>query len=74
MRKKSMIYVTVGFIALFILLGDFTITYSNSKRIYTMEFNGIVWVYLDYRTIRKYDSIDEPSRILSFSNTKKQAK
>lgn len=43
-----------------ILIFNFKITYSNSNNRTTIIYNGLLWVALDYYTIWKYDSDDEP--------------
>ncbi|MDP2684506.1 MAG: hypothetical protein Q8P20_05640 [bacterium] len=50
--------------AYLIILGDFTMTYSSKKTEIKLEYNGLLWVYLDYWSIWKYKSDDKPMKIL----------
>ena len=43
-----------------LLIFNFKITYSNADNRTTIIYNGLMWVTLDYYTIWKYDSDDEP--------------
>lgn len=43
-----------------LLIFNFKITYANADNRTTIIHNGLLWVALDYYTIWKYDSDDEP--------------
>ena len=43
-----------------LLIFNFKITYSNTDNRTTIIYTGLLWVALDYYTIWKYDSDDEP--------------
>lgn len=59
-------------IVLIIILGNFTITYyTNNKNEYKLEYNGLLWVTLDYWTIKKYKSSDTPMKLIKFSRNLK---
>jgi len=67
MKRKMIIAITV-IAAYLIVLGDFTITYSNKKKETKLEYNGLLWVGLDYWLIWKYKSDDEPMKILTITH------
>lgn len=51
-----------------LLLWDFNATYSNSRKEYKVEYNGLVWVALDYWSIEKYHSLDKPMKWISVTH------
>jgi len=62
--KRNMIIAITVIAAYLIILGDFTMTYSSKKTEIKLEYNGLLWVYLDYWSIWKYKSDDKPMKIL----------
>lgn len=46
----------VALIVFLVLLLSITIKASNSKKTFTLEYNGLLWVVLDAWTIWKYKS------------------
>lgn len=46
----------------FFLFGDLNAKFTSNKtnKVTEIEYNGIVWVLLDYYTIIKYESKDKP--------------
>lgn len=52
--------VVITIIVYLIFLGDFKLSYSNKKYTWKVEYNGLLWVGLDYWSIWKYDSNDKP--------------
>lgn len=53
-----------------VFLWDFTSTFTSfySKKEYKVEYNGLLWVMLDYYSIQKYNSADEPMKWICFTN------
>lgn len=41
---------------------DITITKTNGKRVTIIEYNGLLWVGLDYYDIHRFNSDDEPMK------------
>jgi hypothetical protein len=65
-----MIIITITVIAAYlIILGDFTMTYSNKKKDIKLEYNGLLWVGLDYWSIWKYKSDDKPMKWAEFTHS-----
>ena len=60
MKRKMTTILIVVIAAYLLLLWDFTGTYSNSKKVIKFEYNGLLWVGLDYWSIWKYKSDDKP--------------
>ena len=64
--------VVIIIIVLIIILGNFTITYyTNNNHEYKLEYNGLLWITLDYWTIKKYKSSDTPMKLIKFSRNLK---
>ena len=42
----------------FIFLYQFTLKISNDKYVHEIKYNGLLWVALDYWSIKKYKSDD----------------
>lgn len=73
MRAKMIKSLIVVIIVLTIILGNFTITYyTNSKNEYKLEYNGLLWMTLDYWTIKKYKSSDKPMKLIKFTRNLKR--
>ena len=49
-----------------VLLFDVTIEFSKRNIRHTLKYTGLVWVALDYYTIWKYDSSDEPMKWIEY--------
>lgn len=55
------------FITYLILLWDCKITYTNKETTYNIQYNGLIWVGLDYWSIWKYDSTDKLMKWLNIA-------
>lgn len=53
----------------FILLCDFTADFKTTKGAVKVEYNGLLWVILDYWSIWKYKSIDKPTKWIKITRT-----
>ena len=53
--------------AYFIFIWDCKITYTDVDKVIKIEYNGLVWVALDYYSIIKYKSSDIPKKWISLS-------
>jgi len=62
---------SIVIIVYLLLLWDHTVTYSGKRYEYKLQYYGLVWVALDYWSIKKYRSNDKPMRWISFTRTKK---
>jgi hypothetical protein len=62
--RKILVIIIVIYLS---FLFDFTVSYSNDKKEYKMEYEGLLWVGLDYWTIKKYNSNDTPMKWLNFT-------
>lgn len=62
--KKKIIYIVIVVFLTFILNGK--VTFANKSKAYEIQYNGLLWVGLDYYSIRKYKSTDLPIKWLSF--------
>jgi hypothetical protein len=62
--KRNMILTII--LAYLILLWDCEITITNTDYITEIEYNGLFWVALDYWSIYKYHSDDEPMKWLDW--------
>ena len=49
-----------------ILLFDFKLNYRFKNHTNKIEYKGLVWVCLDYYTIKKYNSNDTPIKWVSY--------
>lgn len=56
----------------FIFLSSLTVTISNKKAgiKYTFQWNGVVWVFLDYYSILMYESTDTPMELFTYKKEK----
>jgi hypothetical protein len=52
-----------------ILLGDFKLSYINKKYVWKIEYNGLLWVGLDYWSIWKYNSDDKPMKWIHYEKS-----
>jgi hypothetical protein len=52
-----------------LILWDFTLSYSNGKKEYKIEYNGLLWVGLDYWSICKYKSSDKPIKWINITRS-----
>lgn len=50
-----------------IFLFDVEITYSKKQTTHKFEYNGLLWVGLDYYTIIKYHSNDKPMKWFNYT-------
>lgn len=55
----------------FIFIYDFKCELSNNKWKVNIEYHGLLWVFLDYYTIIKYHSNDNPMKWIKYVKTKK---
>ncbi len=64
-----MIAILLTIAVVYLLIGDFTFTYTNkqTKTVSTFRFNGALWVALDAHTICKYNSGDTCMKMVSFN-------
>lgn len=68
-RKYNMII--LGIIAAYLVfLFDFQITYTKNDIKHEVKYQGLIWVALDYYTIIKYRSSDEPKKWISYKRRK----
>jgi len=68
-RKTNMIIVTI-IIGWCVFLSDWKITYKNRKAINEIEYNGLLWVILDYYSINRYRSSDKPIKWIKYTKNK----
>ena len=66
MLHKLKIIFTILIVSILIFLSTFNSTYTNDKSSYLIEYNGLLWVGLDYYTIWKYNSNDVPMKWVNF--------
>lgn len=64
-----MIIAIVVIIAYFLFILDFEVSYTNYKKEYMFKYNGLLWVGLDYWSIWKYKSDDEPMKWIEFTHS-----
>lgn len=69
--KKNQKILSIVLIAYFVFLQTCNVSYSNQDNITTIKYNGVVWVALDYYSIIRYKSYDEPMKLIEVTNTKK---
>ncbi len=62
--KKKIILIVIAVFLILILNGK--VTFENKSKAYEIEYNGLLWVGLDYYSIYKYNSTDMPIKWLSF--------
>ena len=62
--KGSFLYVMIYFV----FLSDFTLSYEN-KSVYSVHYNGVVWVALDAYSIWKYNSSDKIMNVIEFQKS-----
>ena len=62
MTNKLLVFLSLWFI----LLGDFTVSYNYNKLKRTIKFNGVLWVVLDYYSIKNTKSKDIPKKIFDY--------
>lgn len=55
----------------FLLLSDFQFTYQSDCRKYQIEYNGLLWVALDFYSIKKYHSNDKLIKWINFKTLSK---
>lgn len=65
---KKMLLILVITYLVFIFNCTITVKYRTTE--YTLKYNGLLWVGLDYYTILKYHSSDAPMRYISLSKIK----
>jgi hypothetical protein len=63
--KKPLIGFMILIFSYLLLLWDCTITATTKYNTYELEYKGLVWVALDYHTIKIYHSSDTPMKWLS---------
>lgn len=66
MKRKFKI--TLAIIACLLIFIDFTASYNNDNREIQITYHGLLWVGLDYLSIQKYKSTDQPMKILTITN------
>lgn len=66
MKRKMILPIIAAYL---IFLWDCEIRYSNKNFVYNIEYKGLLWVILDYWTIRKYNLLDEPMKWLTWKRT-----
>lgn len=64
-----MIIAIVVITAYFLFILDFEVNYTNYKKEYMFKYNGLLWVGLDYWSIWKYKSDDEPMKWIEFTHS-----
>ena len=64
-----MIIAIVVITAYFLFILDFEVSYTNYKKEYMFKYNGLLWVGLDYWSIWKYKSDDEPMKWIEFTHS-----
>ena len=69
--KKDMILPIICLIWL-VFLQNWNMTIRNKTYSYKVSYNGLLWVGLDYYTIIKYQSNDEPMKWIKYKRTKVQ--
>ena len=62
MKRKMTTLILIVIAAYLLLLWDFTATFSNTEKVIKVEYNGLIWVVLDYWSIWKYKSDDKPMK------------
>lgn len=60
-------------IAYFLLIYDLTLTFTVNNVEYKFKYMGLLWVGLDYWTIKKYKSTDKPMKWISFTSIKTES-
>ena len=55
--------------AYLLLLWDFSATITTTKKVVKIEYNGLLWVGLDYWSIWKYKSDDVPMKWLNVTQS-----
>ena len=68
-RKTENVMVIIVLIWL-VFLQDWNLTITNKEYQYKIGYTGLLWVGLDYYTIIKYQSKDEPKKWLKYKRTK----
>lgn len=66
---KFLFWVNISILLYYIILLDFHVRYESEKYIYKIEYKGLLWVGLDYWSIWKYHSNDEPMKWLTWDRT-----
>lgn len=61
-RRKNMIFITLIVVAYMAFIQSFDLTYERKNIFHKIEYNGLLWVALDYYTIVKYNSSDKPMK------------
>ena len=64
-----MIIAFTAIAAYFLFIWDFEGNYTNYKKEYMFKYNGLLWVVLDYLSIWKYKSDDEPMKLFEFTQS-----
>lgn len=64
MRTLNLTLIILLLYVLFI--ADFHASLETKKHLYKFEYNGLLWVSLDYWSIVKYKSTDVPMKFISF--------
>lgn len=62
--------VVLALMILAILIGNLKIKVTTKEKKYKVKLNGIVWVALDYYSIIKHKSKDEPMKPIVFNAEK----
>lgn len=65
-NMKLPLILLVIFLMYGLVLGDFYASLETKKHLYKFEYNGLLWVALDYYTIVRYKSPDKPMQFISF--------
>ena len=55
--------------AYLLLLLDFSAIITTAKKVVKIEYNGLIWVGLDYWSILKYKSDDVPKKWLNVTQS-----
>jgi hypothetical protein len=61
---------TIIIVAYLLLIFDLTVTYKNKKYEYKLQYYGLLWVVLDYWSIKKYKSSDKPIKWITINKIK----
>lgn len=74
MKGKINMILLIAVLAYLMLLFDFNLEYQYKSVAHKIEYNGLIWVGLDYYTIIKYHSPDKPMKWLRHLRTDIKAK
>lgn len=58
--------IIIAIVAYLVLLQTFEISHQYKNTVRKIEYNGLIWVILDYYTIIKYNSPDRPISWIKF--------